>query len=296
MPLKLITDSGCDFPYSYIKENNMGYLGVYTKLDGKEFEDDLGKTFSYKDFFGAMRNGSKPTTSLITSQRFYELFEETIKEGYSILYIGLSTGLTNTVFNANFAKNDILEKYPNANITIVDSKAASAGFALCVYIANEMIKKGKNAIEIASYLEKNVDRISHFFTVDDLVYLKRGGRVSSTSAVVGSLLNIKPVLYVNPEGKLVPLLKVKGRKKAIHTLCDLTLKYIESPEDQTLFICHADCEDEANLLKSLVQEKLKVKDIIISQLGATIGTHAGPGTLVITFLGKNREFVIKNTK
>lgn len=296
MAIKLITDSGCDLPYTFLEENNIDFLEMFVKIDNKEFKDDLGKSFSHKDFFNAMRNGSTPKTSQINSHDFYEIFEKYHNAGYSILYIGLSSGLSGTVGNANFAKNEILEKYKDADITIIDSKSASVGFALCVYIANEMINEGKNKEEIVSFFEKNINRVSHFYTVDDLNYLRRGGRISSTSAVVGSILNIKPILCVDIEGKLVSLFKVKGRKKSIHSLFEMMVKYVESPENQTIFICHADCKEDANTLKVLILEKFKVKDVIITKMGTTIGSHAGPGTLVLSFLGKDRNFIINNSR
>lgn len=296
MPIKLITDSGCDLSYSFLEENNIELIEITVTYDGKEFKDDLGKSISYKEFYDSMRNGAAPTTAQVNVLSFYNAFEKNYKEGNSVIYICLSSGLSGTHNNAVFAKNEILDKYKDADITIIDSKSASIGFALCIYLINQMIKEGKSKEEIVKFADENINRISHFYTVDDLNYLKRGGRISSTSAFVGSLLNIKPVLYVNSEGKLVPLFKVKGRKKAVHSLFEMMEKNIESLEEQTIFICHAECEEDAKQLKNLILEKYKPKEIITTMMGTTIGSHAGPGTLVISFLGKPREVVIQNSK
>jgi len=296
MFIKLITDSGCDLPYTFLEENNIELAEIIVKSGNKEFKDDLGKSISYEEFYNSMRNGATPTTSQINSQTFYDIFKRNYKEGLSVIYVTLSSELSGTYNNAVLAKNEILEKYEDADITIIDSKSASIGYALCVYCVNEMIKEGKSKEEILKFTDENIDRISHFYTVDDLKYLKRGGRISSTSALVGSLLSIKPVLYLDSQGKLLPLFKVKGRKKAIHSMFEMMEKNIESIEDQTIFLCHADSQKDVDELKNLILGKYKPKKIITTMMGTTIGSHAGPGTLVISFFGKNRQEVIKNCK
>jgi len=296
MPLKLITDSGCDLPYTFLEENNIESLELTVTSGKKEFKDDHGKTISYKEFFESMRKGATPTTSQVNSQTFYNSFERNYKERNSSIYISLSSGLSGTYDSAVFAKKEILEKYEDADIAIVDSRSASAGYALCVYCVNELIKEGKSKEEILKFTDENIDRINTFYTVDDLKYLKRGGRITTTSALVGGLLNIKPVLYVDSQGKLLPLFKVQGRKKAIHSMFQMMEKYIESLEDQTIFLCHADSEEDIDELKNIILKKYKPKKIITTIMGTTIGSHAGPGTLVISFFGKKRGEIIKNSK
>ena len=296
MPLKLITDSSCDLPYAFLEENNIESLELTVTLGNKEFKDDHGKTISYKEFYEFMRKGATPTTSQVNNQAFYNSFERNYREGNSIIYISVSSGLSGTHNNAVLAKKEILEKYKDADITIIDSKSASNGYALCVYCVNEMIKEGKSKEEILKFTDKNIDRINTFFTVDDLKYLKQGGRITTTSALVGSLLNIKPVLYIDSQGKLLPLFNVQGRKKAINSMFEMMEKYVESLEDQTIFLCHADSEEDIDKLKKLILNKYKPMKIITTIMGTTIGSHTGPGALVISFLGKKKEEIIKNSK
>ncbi len=296
MPFKLITDSSCDLPNAYLKENNIDFLGINVNIGEKDFLDDLGETISQKEIFSRMRNGAMPKTSQVNSGTFYSVFEKYCKDNISILYIGLSSGLSGTINSANIAKQNILEKYKNADITIVDSRSASIGFGILVYYTNEMMKQGKSKEEITNWLNMNIDRAHHWVTVDDLIYLKRGGRISATSAIVGGLLNIKPIIFVDSYGKLLPLTKVKGRKKSINYLIEMLEYYGEDIESQTLFICNADCKEDAITLKKLIEEKHKVKDIIITEMGPTIGAHAGPGTLVLSFFGTKRDIVTNPNK
>ena len=200
----LVIDSGCDLPLKYVKQDNIVPLGLIFNYKGEAVEDDFGENFNLKDFYNALRQGEMPTTSQINSERFVEVFRKYVSEGKSIIYIVMSSALTGTINSANIARETILEEFPSADISIVDSKAASLGEGLLVYHAYEMLKKGSSKEEIVTWLEENKLKINHWFTVSDLNHLKRGGRISSSAAAVGTLLNIKPVLIVDNEGRLTP--------------------------------------------------------------------------------------------
>lgn len=288
MGIVIVTDSTCDLPLSYIEANNIKFLGLTVLIDNKEFIDDLGQTLPYKDFYSQLRAGKTASTSQTNVYRFAKLYREHVIKGDSIVYIGFSSALSGTYSSASIAREEILEEFPNADITVIDTLAASSGQGLLVYYACEMLKAGKSKDEIVKWVEANKLKVGHIFTVDSLEHLKRGGRISGTAAFVGSLLSIKPLLYVNDEGKLIPYEKARGRKKAIRVLLDELLKHIQNPEDQTIFISHGDCLEDAQLLADMIQENVKVKDIIISMVGTTVGSHSGPGILALFFLGDTR--------
>lgn len=289
MSIILLTDSTCDLPLSYIRDNNIEFLGLTVLIDNKEVLDDLGQTLTYEDFYGYLRKDNMTSTSQVNTHQFTELFLKHAKNGDSIIYIGLSTALSGTCQSADIAKTEVLEKYPEADISIIDTLSVSSGLGLLVHYAAQMRAAGKSKDEIVSWIEENKLKVAHLFTVDDLEHLKRGGRLSSASAFVGSLLNIKPLLFVNDSGKLVPYDKARGRKKALHNLVDTLAKHIESPEDQIIFISHGDCLEEAKQLELKIREAIPIKDVIISMVGTTVGSHAGPGTLALFFLADTRK-------
>lgn len=289
MSIILLTDSTCDLPLSYIRDNNIEFLGLTVLIDNKEVLDDLGQTLTYEDFYGYLRTDKTTSTSQVNTHQFTERFFHHIKNGDSVLYIGLSSALSGTYQSAEIAKTEVLEKYPDADISVIDSLSVCTGLGLLVHYAAQMRATGKSKEEIVKWIEENKLRVAHLFTVDDLEHLKRGGRLSSASAFVGSLLNIKPLLFVNDLGELVPYDKARGRKKAIHSLVAGMLKHIQFPEDQTIFISHGDCLDEAKQLELKIRENIPVKDIIITMVGTTVGSHSGPGTLAVFFLGDTRK-------
>lgn len=284
----IFTDSTCDLPLSYIQNNNIEFLGLTVLLQGKEMTDDLGQTLLFKDFYDLLRNGELATTSQVNVYSFIEAFRKHIEKGESILYLGFSSALSGTYNNAYLARQEILQEYPEADITVIDTLAASLGQGLLVHYACQMLKAGKSKKEIAQWIEDNKLKVAHIFTVDDLNYLKRGGRISNTAALVGSLLNVKPMLYVNDLGELIPYDKERGRKKAIRAMADQLNKHILSPEEQTIFISHGDCLEDATKLADIIQESVQVQDIIISTVDTTIGSHSGPGTLALFFLSDTR--------
>lgn len=285
----LIIDSCADLPMEFIKEKNIEYLSLKYNIDGLEHDDDFGNNLSYKEFYNCMRAGSNSSTSQINVQRYYETFKKWTKKGYGVIYIGFSSGLSGSLNSAFIAKNNLFEEGLGENIYIVDSKCASLGYGLLVYYTIQYKEKGAAPDEIVKFAEDLKLRINHYFTVEDLVYLYRGGRVSRTAKAVGTLLDIKPVLNVNDEGKLIPLSKVIGRKKAIKALFTHLEERIENFEDNTIAISHGDCIEDVNYLVSLIREKFGENKIIINNVGPVIGSHSGPGTLALFFVSKGRN-------
>ncbi|KGK90836.1 DegV family protein [Clostridium sp. HMP27] len=284
----IVIDSCSDLPRDFVEKNNIPSLGINVMLNGREFVDDFGKTVTYKEFYDAVREGEMPTTAQVNSETYKEEFLKHVKENKSIIYLAFSSGLSGSINSANIAKDEILEEYKNADITIIDTKSASLGEGLIVYYAYDMLKKGCSKEEIVNWVEKNKLKVNHWVIADDLNHLKRGGRISGTQAVVGTLLNIKPVINVDDEGRLIPVAKVKGRKKALRTLVDKFRERVVNPEEQVIFISHSDCASDAELVKSMILEEFKVKDFIINQIGPGIGSHTGTGTVTLFFIGDSR--------
>lgn len=288
MGIKIITDSACDLTRDYIKNNNIGLLSLILNLNGQAIKDDLGETLSYKDFYNKMREGATPTTSQINAHEFEEEFIKYIKNGDSIIYISLSSSLSGTFNSANIAKNNLMNEYPNANIYLVDSLSVSVGQGLLVAKACEMRDSGIGAEEIVNWLEENKRKVIHSILIDDLNHLKRGGRISGATAAIGGLLNIKPTLFLDDEGKLIQGEKIKGKKKALRFLVNEVREKAVDTENEILYICHGDCLEEAETLRDMILEEVKFKNVIISYVGNVIGAHAGPGVLAAVFLGSNR--------
>lgn len=284
----IFTDSCCDLPINFVKENNIQVMALRVNLKGEDIPDDLGESINYKDFYKLIRNGEMPTTSQVSIGEFQEKFEKYVNEGYSIIYIGFSSALSGCINSARLAIENIKLDNENADITIIDSKSASMGLGLLVYYASKMLKEGKSKEEIVSWIEENKLKVNHWFTVDDLNHLKRGGRISSSVAIVGTMLSIKPIMHVDDEGRLIPVSKVKGRKKSIKALQEKIVEKIVNPEEQVIFISHGDCLEEAEHLKELITNEIKVKDIIINNIGPVIGSHSGPGTIALFFIGDSR--------
>lgn len=288
MGIKIITDSACDLTRDYIKNNNIGLLSLILNLNGQAIKDDLGETLSYKDFYNKMREGATPTTSQINAHEFEEEFIKYIKNGDSIIYISLSSNLSGTFNSANIAKNNLMDEYPNANIYLVDSLSVSVGQGLLVAKACEMRDSGIGAEEIVNWLEENKRKVIHSILIDDLNHLKRGGRISGATAAIGGLLNIKPTLFLDDEGKLIQGEKIKGKKKALRFLVNEVREKAVDTENEILYICHGDCLEEAETLRDMILEEVKFKNVIINYVGNVVGAHTGPGVLAAVFLGSNR--------
>ncbi|MBZ9689662.1 DegV family protein [Clostridium estertheticum] len=284
----LVIDSGCDLPLDYIGQENIVPIGLVCNFKGKAIEDDFGKNFIRKDFYDALRQGEMPTTSQINSQRYVEVFSKYASAEKSIIYIAMSSALSGTINSANIARETTLEDFPEADISIIDSKCASLGQGLLVYYAYEMLKSGNTKQEIVTWIEENKLKINHWFTVNDLNHLKRGGRISSSAATVGTLLNIKPVLFMDNEGRLTPFSKCRGRKKAINTLAEKFKERTNPNIPQVIAIGHGDCIEEALTLEALIRENGNVKDVILNYVGTAIGSHTGPEILGLYFMAEER--------
>lgn len=285
---KIITDSGCDLSYEIISSLGIGYLGLECDLNGKKLIEDGGKSLDYKEFYNKLLEGILPKTSQINPARFLEEFEKYLSNNHDILYIAFSSALSGTYNSSLLAKNELLEKYPSANIIIIDSKAASSGQGLLVYIATRLKESGKNIDEITNLIEKNKKRLYHFFTVKDLKHLERGGRISATAAIIGSMLNISPILTVSNEGTLEVIGKVRGEKKVLKELVNKICENSNKTNIDTIFISHADNNQAVEYLCKLIKGNLNVNNVIINYMGLAVGSHTGKGAIGVYFLGNYR--------
>jgi len=288
MDTVLLIDSCTDLPRSYVDKNEIPFVSLVCNFKDQEYKDDFGKSISYKEFFNAVRNGEMPSTAQVNVYEYTEIFKKYAAEGKSVVYLGFSSALSGSLSSAYIARDTVMEEFKDADITIVDSKSASLGEGLLAYYANEMLKAGASKDEVVSWLETNKLKMNHWFTVDDLGHLKRGGRLSGTAAFLGTLLDIKPVLKVDDEGRLIPISKVKGRKKSIKTLFEMLQENITAPEEQVIAISHGDCIEDAEYLKEMILKEYNVKDVIINHVGPVIGAHTGPGVVALFFMGEKR--------
>lgn len=289
---KILTDTGCDLPFELLKENAVDVIGMVVNFNGEEYIEDNWKKINIEDYYNALRAGAQPTTSQITPTRFYDFFKPSLEKGEDILYIGFSSTLSGTFGSANIAKEMLLEKYPERTIELIDSNCASVGVGLLVLSAVQKKLANTPLDELIVWLENAKQNINHIFTVDDLNHLKRGGRVSGFSATVGTMLSIKPILYMSEEGKLLNIDKVKGRKKSIHVMSEYFGKGILEDLTSTVIIAHGNCDDDAALLKKLIEDNYDIKNVLVVPLGMTIGAHTGANVINMVFFGKPRELTI----
>ncbi len=284
-----MTDSDSDLPFSYADEKHIPVVRMPYALGGTEYFDDNGRSGCEKDFFRQMREGATPVTSLLPTADYLEYFEPILKEN-DLLFIAFSSKMSNTILNIFEAREQLLKKYPERKFTVVDTLSISAPMSLLIMRAHELYEQGEDMETVADWVMENRMRAHAWFTVDDLKYLKRGGRISSTSAVFGSMLDIKPILVMGKGGKIDPAEKVQGRKKALRILAERTAENIEHPEEQEAVILHADVEEEAMRLGELVKQKLPtLRGVRYQMIGPVIGSHCGPGTLAICFMGRERQ-------
>ncbi|MFV2046992.1 DegV family protein [Metabacillus litoralis] len=281
MNVHILADSASDLPIEYFQENSITFLPLSVELNGKQLEDQ--REIKPKQIYEEMRQGTIVKTSQITPSLFKDVFTELAKKGTPSLYVAFSSELSGTYQTAMMMRNEVLEEYPDFQLSIIDSKCASLGCGLAVKYAAELAKSGKSLEEIENTVKTYCQKVEHIFTVDNLEYLARGGRISKASAFVGGLLNIKPLLHVE-DGKLIPLEKIRGRKKVFKRIIEIMKERGLNLQNQTIAISHGDDEESANEIKALIQEEFQPKDIYINYVGAVIGAHSGPGTLAIFFL------------
>lgn len=280
------TDSTADLPASYVKEHDVAVQFLSYSFGDKVY--GLDNQLDPHDFYERMRSGEMPTTNACIPDEVQNSFETYLKEGYDILHISFSSGLSASHNNARIAANELAELYPERKIVLVDSLCASLGQGLFVHYAVTMKEQGKSLEEVAAWLEENKLHLCHQFTVDDLFHLHRGGRVSKATAILGTLINVKPVLRVDDEGHLTSVCNVRGRKKALLKLVDNMSEQMEGYQNDIIFISHGDCLEDAEFVAAQVRERFGIQNILIDYVSPTIGAHSGPGTVALFHLGKNR--------
>lgn len=285
----IITDATCDLPLNIIKEFDLEVIPMLYQIEGQEFQIDIkNPNYNPSEFYAKLRQGQMATTSQINANQYEEFIEKFLSKGLDVLVINFSSALTGGFNSLNIAKQTLDEKYPKRNLVIFDSKSASMGEGLLVYLALLEQKNGKTIFELEQWLKDNYLHLCHWFIVDDLDFLRRGGRLSGSTAFIGRLLKIKPILHVDNEGRLVPVKKAIGKHKALDELFHRLLETGTKPNEQTIFISHGDALDDANYLKTLILTKFPQTNIVIGDIGAIIGTHSGPGTVALFFMGTNR--------
>ena len=284
----ICTENTSDLPLDYVKENNIGVINFTYMIDGDTYGSY--QDLPYKEFYNRVRAGSMPTTSQVNPEEAREFLEKYLDEGYDILHISFSSGLSGTCNNMKLVAEELNEERQDCKITVIDTLAASMGEGLLVHQAVKMKQAGKSMDEIATWLEEHKLNLVHLFTVDDLNHLCRGGRVSKTTALLGTMVNIKPILHVDNEGHLVALDKVRGRKKSLQTLVDYMGTQIGSYRDKNeeFFISHGDCQEDAEYVAHLVKEQFGIEKFLINPVCATVGAHSGPGTIALFFIGDKR--------
>lgn len=286
MGYKIITDSCCDYPNSMYEELDLSVVQLSVLYKGESYSSYTESWL--KDMFSGLRAGESASTTAANPTAWEEVIESVLAQGQDALVLTFSSGLSTTYQSAVIAAEELKEKYPDRRIRVVDTLCASLGQGLLVYHACKMRDAGLSLEELTAWCEENKLHLCHWFTVDDLMYLKRGGRVSAATALVGTMLQIKPVLHVDNEGHLINVSKTRGRKASIEALAKKMGETALPGVNDTVFICHGDCEEDANYLASIVKEKYGVKDVFIYYVGAVIGSHSGPGTLALFYLGEHR--------
>ena len=283
----ILTDSCSDLPADLVSELELDVLPLSFVMEGREyFNYPDNRDIDPKDFYNKMRSGALGTTSAINVAVFAETMTALVGQGKDILCISFSSALSTTYQSARIAAEDVMAAHPGSKILLCDSRAASLGQGLLVYLAVLEKRKGRTLEELRDFVEERKSHISHWFTVDDLYHLKRGGRVSAAAALFGTMLQMKPVLHVDDEGRLIPVSKVRGRKASVNALLEKMDELVDDPS--VVFISHGDCEDEAVALGEAIKAKYKVDKLVINYVGPVIGNHSGPGTLALFFQGKHK--------
>lgn len=285
----IVTDATSDIPNEMANELNVKVVPMSFSLGEKNYNHYPDyRELDIKTFYDKQRAGQTSLTTQINVAVYLDFFEEIIKSDKDVLYISFSSALSSTYQSSVLATKELNEKYSDFKIITIDSKAATLGETLLVKLAAQKKSEGMNIEDLSKWVADNHLKVCHYFTVDDLNHLKRGGRMTAMTAFIGTALDIKPILHVNDEGKLIPLDKVRGRKKALKVLFNYLAELSENLEEQTVFIGHGDCIEDARYLESLIKEAYKVKEVIIHPIGPIIGSHTGPGAITLFFLGKHR--------
>ena len=284
----ITTDTCCDLPKDYLKEKEIEEVSLYYNMNGSVYGND--QEMDIKEFYDRMRGGEMPTTMAANPEELEEMFEKYLSVGKSVLHLAFSSELSSSCGNAMVAARELNEKYTDNKVIVIDTLAASLGQGLMVYKAEELRQNGKTIDETATWLEENKLHFCHQFTVDDLNHLYRGGRVSKLTAVAGTIIQIKPILHVSDEGKLVPIGKARGRKKSLTALVDNMQRTMGSYRDKNdiVFISHGDALEDAEYVANLVKERFGIEKFLINPVSPTIGAHSGPGTIALFYMGEKR--------
>jgi len=283
---RIITDSCCDFPKDVLAGLDIEMVNLTLLFRGKELTDPTDAEI--KTMYDALRNGETASTSAVNPEGWKNAMEPVLKAGQDILVMAFSSGLSTTYQSAVIAAQELMEVYPQRKIKVVDTLSASLGQGLYVWYACKKRDAGLSLDELYAWCEDNKFSMAHWFTVDDLMFLKRGGRISGTTALLGTMLNIKPVLHMDDNGKLINISKARGRKNALDALVKKLQEDGIPGENETIFISHGDCLADAEYVAQQCKERCGVKEVVIGFVGAVIGSHSGPGTVALFYLGKNR--------
>ncbi len=285
--------STADMPYEYFKKRSIPYVCFHYIMDGEDYLDDLGQTMAFEEFYGRIASGAMPTTSQVNVGEFIDFFEPYLKEGKDILHISLSTGLSGAYNSACIAREELLSRYSDRKIFIVDSLGASSGYGLLVDVAADMRDNGAKLEEVYDWLEENKLNLHHWFFSTDLTHYKRGGRISATSAAVGNLLNICPLLNMSYDGKLIPRKKIRGKKHVKAEIVHMMELHAKNGADYSgkCFISNSACYDDARKVADLIEGKFPNLNgpVMINSIGTVIGAHTGPGTVALFFFGDRRD-------
>ena len=286
MDFQIITDSCCDFPTPMYGQLGLTFVPLTVEFRGNTFDDKNDDTL--KDMYQGLRAGEVAKTSAVNPSRWSQAMEKALATGKDVLVLAFSSGLSTTYQSAVIAAEELKDAYPDRKIQVIDTLCASMGQGLLVWYACKKRDEGLSLDEVAQWVLDNRLHLCHWFTVDDLMYLKRGGRISAATALVGTMLQIKPLLHVDDEGHLINMTKTRGRKAAIDAMVKKAQELGAGYDNSTMFISHGDCLSDAEYLSRQLKEKCGVKDVVISYVGAVIGSHSGPGTLALFFLGSHR--------
>lgn len=289
MSFKIVTDSGSDISKEFCEKYNIGVMNLSYILDGEIYGH--GKEMEITEFYARMRNGAQPTTSQVNPEEARVAFNEFLKESKEILYLGLSSGISGTCGSVRLAAEEIMEERDDVKIYALDPLCASLGLTLCIYDVVQLREQGKSIEEAVAFVNDNMLQYSHLFTVDNLMDLWRGGRVSKTTAIVGTIASIKPILHVDNEGKLIPIKNVRSRKKSIETLADIMGEKMGSKKDSNkslIAIGYGDSDEDAKYLAEKIKEKYGFENFLFNNIGPVIGSHTGPSILLLTFRADER--------
>ena len=285
MSFKIITDSCCDLTAEMVAQCELSVAQLSVEMDGRVYSNE---EMTPVELYTHLRNGKLPKTAAVNPEGWAELIRPALQAGQEVLVLAFSSGLSATYQSAVIAAGELREEFPDRKLIVIDTLCASIGQGLLVYTAAKLREQGKSIDEVAAWVEDHKKNVCHWVTVEDLMHLKRGGRVSAATAVVGTMLSIKPIIRVDDEGKLENLAKARGRMASLNYLLDRMAETFDPEIDDTVFIGHGDCAADAEFLAKSVKERFGVKNVYINYIGAVVGTHTGPGVAVLFYYGKNR--------